>query len=45
MPGTQRTAGAWIRHCYMDSSLLSATFQMVVGGLLVFIVELLIGSA
>ena len=28
---------AWIRHRYMDTPLLSATFQVVVGGVLVFI--------
>jgi hypothetical protein len=26
---------AWIRHRYMDTPLLSATFQVVVGGVLV----------
>jgi rubrerythrin len=36
---------AWIRHRYMDTPLLSATFQVVVGGTLVFIVGILIGSA
>ena len=36
---------AWIRHRYMDTPLLSATFQVVVGGVLVFIVGILIGSA
>ena len=36
---------AWIRHRYMDTPLLSATFQVVVGGVLVFIVGIMIGSA
>jgi len=36
---------AWIRHRYMDTPVLSATFQVVVGGVLVFIVGILIGSA
>ncbi len=36
---------AWIRHRYMDTPLLSATFQVVVGGVLVFLVGILIGSA
>lgn len=36
---------AWIRHKYMDTPLLSATFQVVVGGVLVFITGILIGSA
>lgn len=36
---------AWIRHRYMDTPLLAATYQVVVGGVLVFIVGILIGSA
>ena len=36
---------AWIRHRYMDTPLLSAAFQVIVGGTLVFIVGVLIGSA
>jgi len=36
---------AWIRHRYMDSPLLAAMFQVVVGGVLVFIVGILIGSS
>jgi erythrin-vacuolar iron transport family protein len=36
---------AWIRHRYMDTPLLSAAFQVVVGGTLVFIVGILIGMA
>ena len=36
---------SWIRHKYMDTPLLSATFQVVVGGVLVFLTGILIGSA
>jgi rubrerythrin len=36
---------AWIRHRYMDTPLLSAAFQVIVGGTLVFIVGILIGSS
>ena len=36
---------AWIRHRFMDTPLLSAAFQVVVGGVLVFIVGILIGSS
>ena len=36
---------AWIRHRYMDTPLLAASFQVIVGGILVFIVGILIGSA
>ncbi len=36
---------AWIRHRYMDTPLLSATFQVVVGGVIVFFAGILIGSA
>jgi rubrerythrin len=36
---------AWVRHRYMDTPLLSAAFQVIVGGVLVFIVGILIGSA
>jgi erythrin-vacuolar iron transport family protein len=35
---------AWIRKRYMDTPLLSAVFQVVVGGVLVFIVGWLVGS-
>jgi erythrin-vacuolar iron transport family protein len=35
---------AWIRHRYMDTPLLSAIFQVVVGGVLVFITGIVIGS-
>jgi hypothetical protein len=36
---------AWIRNHYMDTPLLSAIFQVVLGGVLVFIAGILIGSA
>ena len=36
---------SWIRHKYMDTPLLAAAFQVVVGGVLVFITGILIGSA
>ena len=36
---------SWIRHHYMDTPLLSAIFQVVLGGVLVFVTGILIGSA
>jgi rubrerythrin len=36
---------SWIRHHYMDTPLMSAIFQIVLGGVLVFITGILIGSA
>ena len=36
---------AWIRNRYMDTPLLSAAFQVVVGGLLVFATGVAIGSS
>jgi rubrerythrin len=36
---------SWIRHKYMDTPFLSAAFQVVVGGVLVFLTGILIGSA
>jgi hypothetical protein len=36
---------AWIRHEYMDTPLLQAAFQVVVGGVLVFLVGILIGGS
>src|SRR5262249_12990717 len=36
---------SWIRNRYMDTPLVSAAFQVVVGGTLVFIAGVLIGSA
>ena len=36
---------SWIRHRYMDTPWLQAAFQIVVGGTLVFLAGILIGSA
>lgn len=36
---------AWVRARYMDTNFLRAAFQVVVGGLIVFAVGILIGSA
>jgi rubrerythrin len=36
---------AWIRNRYMDTPFLAAMFQVVVGGLLVFLTGILIGSS
>jgi rubrerythrin len=36
---------AWIRNRYMDTPFLSATFQVIVGGTLVFLAGILIGSS
>jgi len=36
---------SWIRMRYMDTPFLAATFQVVVGGVLVFIAGILIGSS
>jgi erythrin-vacuolar iron transport family protein len=36
---------AWIRHRYMDTPLLAATFQVVIGGVIVFLAGILIGSS
>jgi hypothetical protein len=36
---------AWVRHKYMDTPLMAATFEIVVGGVLVLITGILIGSA
>ncbi len=36
---------SWIRHHYMDTPFLSAAFQVIVGGLLVFAAGLVIGSS
>ena len=35
----------WVRQHYMDTPILSAAFQVIVGGVLVFITGILIGSA
>jgi hypothetical protein len=36
---------SWIRMRYMDTPFLRATFQVVLGGVLVFIAGILIGSS
>jgi hypothetical protein len=36
---------SYIRHRYMDTPFLAATLQVVVGGVLVFLTGLLIGSS
>lgn len=36
---------AWIRHRYMDTPLLRAAFQVIGGGVIVFIAGILIGSS
>ncbi|MBY0523737.1 MAG: hypothetical protein K2R98_10080 [Gemmataceae bacterium] len=36
---------AWIRNHYMDTPFLSAMFQVIVGGVLVFLTGILIGSS
>jgi hypothetical protein len=36
---------SYVRHPYMDTPFLAATLQVVVGGVLVFLAGLLIGSA
>jgi hypothetical protein len=36
---------AYIRHHYMDTPLTSAIFQVVVGGVLVFITGIVIGNS
>ena len=36
---------SYVRHRYMDTPLLSAAFQVVVGGVLVFGAGILIGSS
>jgi VIT1/CCC1 family predicted Fe2+/Mn2+ transporter len=36
---------AYIRHRYMDTPFLQATFQVIVGGFLVFLTGYLIGSS
>jgi rubrerythrin len=41
--GIELGAISWIRHRYMDSPLLSATLQVIVGGVLVFLAGILIG--
>jgi hypothetical protein len=36
---------AWIRNRYMDTPFVAATLQVVVGGVLVFLAGILIGSS
>jgi rubrerythrin len=36
---------SWIRHRFMDTKFLAAAFQVIVGGVLVFIAGMLIGSS
>ena len=36
---------SWIRHHFMDTPFLAAAFQVIVGGVLVFIAGMLIGSS
>jgi erythrin-vacuolar iron transport family protein len=36
---------SWIRYKYMDTPLLTASFQVVVGGVLVFLAGIIIGTA
>jgi erythrin-vacuolar iron transport family protein len=36
---------SWIRHRFMDTPLTSAVFQVVIGGILVFLTGMLIGSS
>jgi len=36
---------SWIRHRYMDTPFLQAAFQVVVGGVLVFLAGIIIGSS
>jgi hypothetical protein len=36
---------AWVRHRYMDTPLLSAGFQVIVGGVIVFAAGILIGRS
>jgi hypothetical protein len=35
----------WVRHRYMETPLLSATLQILMGGALVFLTGILIGSS
>lgn len=36
---------SWVRHRYMDTAIVSATLQVVLGGVLVFLAGMFIGSA
>jgi hypothetical protein len=42
--GVELAAIAWIRKRYMDTPLLQALFQAVIGGILVFLTGILLGS-
>ena len=43
--GIELAVISYIRHRYMDTPILSAAFQVVLGGALVFLTGILIGSA
>jgi rubrerythrin len=43
--GIELVVIAWIRNHYMDTPFLAAVFQVVVGGVLVFLTGILIGSS
>jgi VIT1/CCC1 family predicted Fe2+/Mn2+ transporter len=43
--GVELTAISYVRHKYMDTPFLQAAFQVIVGGVLVFITGWLIGSS
>ncbi len=45
MVAAELGAISYIRHRYMDTPLLAAAFQVVVGGVLVFLTGILIGSS
>lgn len=36
---------SWVRHRYMETPILSAAFQVVLGGVLVFATGILIGNS
>ena len=36
---------AWVRHRYMDTPIASAAIQIIIGGVLVFLAGVLIGSS
>jgi len=36
---------AWVRHAYMNTPLLKAAFQIVVGGVIVFLAGIIIGKS
>jgi erythrin-vacuolar iron transport family protein len=42
---TELSIISWVRHRYMDTPLISATIQVMIGGLLVFLTGILIGSS